>query len=546
MGSIRRFPQSLVAAVLAIILAVPWPALAHNEPVHQRMTDYAYHVLLAAARFSEDGPMSARLRVALNRLAVANPAAKAFYDDAARAVPKLRALKSGLPDDPAPCVTPFLSGLFGGGPPDWKLPPGTTLAELPMARVRLPVTVHYGHGVPICAIDENWNPSGVLASVNPGGFTTRDHTGVTLGYWAAAPDKETKDWVLSSTTLEVLQNPAVVGGIGAGVSVAVSVVCALACGFFPIACALCPAVAVGAGGVVIDEITSIDADSLESEDYVGFGHFIDMKPTPASPTVFDAKPAKFMERAGPTGVPDPTEMLVTALFDLGGVHVNHDESLAPKNYEIVLGPGPIGTDFHRNTIHRDKSQWEAPTVPHLQLSAVDNLGMFGYLQARSQKGTPREAYRLGWPLHALGDASVPMHAVGASGYGHRPYEDAVDMVYDELVGSDNIGRSLDTVTQVVVRALKWRKLIQDWRTLHSTTEVPVRDLVTAVAATTRQKANAQPSVFKPDRSLQYIIDEDGATAAYDNPAMAAIQRDLLIEGIAAELAFLLSLTEVAP
>jgi hypothetical protein len=49
---------------------------------------------------------------------------------------------------------------------------------------------------------------------------------------------------------------------------------------------------------------------------------------------------------------------------------------------------------------------------------------------------------------------------------------------------------------------------------------------------TRQKANAQPSVFKPDRSLQYVLDEDGATAAYDNPAMATIERDLLIEGIA--------------
>jgi hypothetical protein len=47
------------------------------------------------------------------------------------------------------------------------------------------------------------------------------------------------------------------------VTVAVSVVCAIACGLFPIACGLCPAIAVGAGAVVIDEITSIDADSLE-------------------------------------------------------------------------------------------------------------------------------------------------------------------------------------------------------------------------------------------------------------------------------------------
>jgi hypothetical protein len=237
---------------------------------------------------------------------------------------------------------------------------------------------------------------------------------------------------------------------------------------------------------------------------------------------------------------------VTALFDLGGIHVNHDKSLAPKNYEILLGSGPVGTDFHSNTIHRDKNQWESPTVPHMQLTAVDNLAMFGYEQAKSARGTAKEALRLGWPLHAIGDASVPMHAVGASGYGHRPYEDSVDMVYDELLGSDNVALSLDTVSQVVVRAVKWRKFIQDWRVLHGTTEVPVRDLVTAVAATTRQKANAQPSVFKPDRSLQYIVDKGGATSAYDNATMAAIQRDLLIEGIAAEVAFLMSYTEVSP
>lgn len=111
---------------------------------------------------------------------------------------------------------------------------------------------------------------------------------------------------------------------------------------------------------------------------MGLGHFIDMKATPAIPAFFD-------------------------------------QSLAPTNYEILLGTAPIGSDFHRNTVHRDKNAWETPTVPHLQLAPVGNLGMFGYEQAKALKGGAREAYRLGWPLHALGVASVPMHAVGASG-----------------------------------------------------------------------------------------------------------------------------------
>ena len=537
----------IVALVLSALLVLPTAALAHNEAVHQRMTDYAYEVMLAMASSSTGGPMSQRLRIALLRLGTTNPAIKTFYADAAAAVPKLRALKSGLPVDTAACATPLLAGLFGGGPPDWQLPPGVALEDLPMDQVRLPVTISYGHGASACAIDENWKPSGILDSVNPGGLTTRDHTGVTLGYWAAAPDQELKDWILSSTTLAAIQNPAVVGSIAVGASVTVAALCALACGFFPIACALCPAVAVGAGAATIDEITSIDSDSLESDKYVGFGHFIDMKPVPTGLTVFDSKPGKFMERAGPAGAPDATEQLVVALFDLGGIHINHTQSLAPKNYEILLGAsGAVGTDFHTNTTHRDRSQWETPTAPHLQLTAVDNLGMFGYDEAKAQRGTSKEAYRIGWPLHALGDAAVPMHAVGASGFGHRPYEDCVDMVWDNLVGSEDMGRSLDTVLQVVQRAVDWRKFIQSWRSLHGTTEVPVRDLVTAVAAKTRQKATASPSVFKPAQSLQYLVDQNAATSAYDNPAMAVVQRDLVIEAVGAELAFLVSLTEVTP
>ncbi len=548
-----RGPSRIVAAILSATLAVPWPAQAHNEDVHQRMTDYAYHVLLAGAGFAAGDPMSERLRFVLQGLVTSNPGLTAFFADAAAAKPKLRALMSGLPLDQTPCATPFLVTAFGGPLPDWQLPAGTGLDALPMGSVRLPVGFHYGYGVAICDINASYAPSGVLATVNPlvpvnpGAFPKRDYTGVTLGYWAAAPDKETKDWVLRSTTLEALQNPAVVAGIGVSVSVAVSAVCILACGLFPPACIACPVVAVGAGGAAIDEITSIDADSLESEDYVGFGHFIDMKPTPASPTFFDSKPAKFMPRAGPNGVPDTTEELVTILFDIGGIHVNHAEAEAPTNYQIILGAsGAIGNDFHRNSIARTASEWELPTVPHLQLTPVDNLAMFGYDEARKNKGTPLEAKRLGWPLHALGDASVPQHAVGASGYGHRPYEDSVNMVYDALVGSNSVGDSVNTVSQVVQRAFKWRKFIQDWRTLHGTTEVPVRDLVTAVAATTRAKANAQPAVFKAASSLLYIVDEGGADASYENPAMAAIQRDLLIEGIAAELAFLIAVTEVMP
>lgn len=72
--------KPLVAVLLDVTLAVPWPAFAHDEPVHQRMTDYAYHVMLAAASFSEGGPMSARLRLALLLVGIDAPPLSAQTD----------------------------------------------------------------------------------------------------------------------------------------------------------------------------------------------------------------------------------------------------------------------------------------------------------------------------------------------------------------------------------------------------------------------------------------------------------------------------------
>lgn len=530
---------------LSLLMVLPLPSRAHNESVHQRMTDFAYHVLLAGARYDEGGEMAGRLRSALDNLSQADPEFATLFAAAAAAVPRLQAIQSGLPLDLAPCDADALGVLFDGESPDWMLPDGTALNELPLGQVRLPVGISYGYGVTVCDINKDYEPSGLLDSVNPGPLDERDHTGVTLGYWAASPDKETKDWILRSTTLETLQNPAVLAAVAASVSVQVSALCVLACGFFPPACIACPIVAIGSAGVVIDEITSIDADSLESEDYVGFGHFIDMKPVPAAPTQYDIRPAKLSERAGPNGIPDLTEDLVTLLFDIGGIHVNHAESLAPTNYQITTGgSGVTGPDFHPNSIARTAQEWEISTVPHMQLTAVDNLSLFGYEQ--SKQGGTTQARRLGWPLHALADATVPMHAVGASGYGHRPYEDRVEMVFDSMVGAGTIAASAATVADVMQRTLRWRKFIEGMRIMRGTTEVPVRNLVTAVAAVTRLRAAALPAVYQAQLSLLYLTDEDAAIAGYDTATLNAAQRDLLLEGIAAEAAFLIAVTEVAP
>ena len=61
-----RRSSRCVATLVCVTLVVPWNAHAHNESVHQRMTDFAYHVLLAGSAFSKGERMSGRLTISIS------------------------------------------------------------------------------------------------------------------------------------------------------------------------------------------------------------------------------------------------------------------------------------------------------------------------------------------------------------------------------------------------------------------------------------------------------------------------------------------------
>jgi hypothetical protein len=310
-------------------------------------------------------------------------------------------------------------------------------------------------------------------------FRSRDYTGVTLGYWAGGPDRALTDWIFRSTTLETLQTPAVQIGTGIGVSA------------WP--WPHVPSPAADAGPVcrvsgdrdrrriyVIDDQPH-DASSMEHDDH---------RPRPphrhetAAAGRFDVhdKRGKFMEKAGPGGNPDLLEEMVIALYDLLGWHVRHDLSNGPAAYQITAGG-----DGHPDSVLRSASQWETATGAHIDYTPVDNLAMSGWttftaavkpdaVTLAAVQGAPG----LGWSLHALGDATVPMHVVGTTGFGHRPYEEAFDNRWEQLVIAD-LGKPGATVMsarqarEIVNRALVWREFILQWRANNGgTTDVPVR------------------------------------------------------------------------
>ena len=370
-----RSKPLVIALIITMVGAYAQPAFAHNEKVHRDMTDYAYEVMLAASKFANGEPLPPDLQSLFKRLQDEIPVMGLIYLGAAQAVPKLRAMPSGLPPDGKPCATPFLINLFGGLFPDFNLPPGTTLADTPLSGVRLPVSTLYSNKNVVCGIDEQWAPSGALADVNPGTFTQRDHTGVTLGYWAGQPDRESGDWRMRSTVLEELKDPANVAGAVAKTTVQISLLCGLACALMPLACLACPILAGGAAGFVADELSSINASQIESPDFCVLGHFMDLKPTPAAS--FDDVKGKLAPSSG-VGQPDALDKLLIATYDAMGLHVNHEASTGPTRYEIVLGTaGATGTDLHRNSLERKPSDWETPLASALEYTPGDNLARFG-------------------------------------------------------------------------------------------------------------------------------------------------------------------------
>jgi hypothetical protein len=219
--------------------------------------------------------------------------------------------------------------------------------------------------------------------------------------------------------------------------------------------------------------------------------------------------------------------------------VRYDDSAAPKNYDVQNAQ-----DGAPNSKHRDAADWEFLPFPHVPMPPVDNLAWYG----EGQYGAPaaRNTKFLGFVLHAIADASVPMHVTGAFGWGHRPYEDAVTVLHPSLLGG-SLRTEPSRVRNLLPRAEAYYKIISDWRTSHPghESDVPVRELVTAVAQKTWSIAQADPTLFNDALSVLYLTPGlDTATEAYTTKS--AIMQQLVDEAAAASIAFLTATGEVLP
>jgi hypothetical protein len=402
-----------------------YSAFAHNNVVHRDIVDLAYEIMMMASDdFSQ--PVKAR-SVAVQPPNTVNATWEQFLSDLAKARLSIRSLRSGLHDAmSADCPLNNIRV-------DQKWAFDRALGEMPYA-----VALDWFDGGN-CGIDFGFAPRGIYAGHNqassgslipptpPHGI---DYSGGVLGFWAAKIDDHVDD-------THLFTKPTSMVGIGAATTKAdelitsgltiplVPLFCVAECIFGD--CDRCDSNARDFADSInpTDEVLGLipGLGDKSGPDYVGVWHFIGMHP--GAPGTFDDRPGYLIDHGGPEGQPDALAIDIMALSDLMGLTLNYHESDGPRQYEVAHG-----NDFHPNTKPRSAAQWMFPTFPHLIFEPVDNLAKYGWDVFRMERAS---AAPLGWPLHAIGDATVPMHVVGASGWGHRPFEDAIEDAWPRLV-----------------------------------------------------------------------------------------------------------------
>jgi hypothetical protein len=528
-----------IAAALALVCLTP-SAHAHNGAVHQNIVELAAETMrLVTAEMARGGGQSAMLNAAAAAGGPKLPGtqgldatnAPAFAASIQKAWSRLLTLPSGLPQPPSTC------------PDAWT-------AKQKLGEVGVITRVDSALGT-ACGDDAtSWAPGGLFNRVGDAAGS-RTLAGMTLGAWAAAVDYRNDDTHLWS-------RPTSWAGIGAAKAAASKVVTgALAVAFVPLICGLECIFGSCDDCMSKGEDIADDANLIPYLDGLipGIGdvsdgttttmwHFINL--TPGRTELYDDHQGLLYEEAGYHGVPDVVDLAVMLAADVSGLSYNYSKSEGIDHYEILSD-----SDGHRATHHRSKAQWQFSTIGHTVAEPLDNLAYYGWHAFRAD---PNHAVSsLGWPLHAIGDAAAPHHVIGSSGYGHRPFEDAVERSWWSLRylpfsgdGDGNLEAQRLQVQRILVQAFHWRNFIAAWRAAHPghTVEVPIRDLITAVAQSTYDEAEARSGwPFDPLLSAQYLINSDAATTLYEGDANIDKMRPLIDRAAGATLALLIASTE---
>lgn len=562
---------ALALAPLLLLVPLARTARAHNAMTHQQMTVFAYEALRAVEIvLADDFPHNvsnderAKLTAEIKTPPPGVPAAEwdAFLRHLAEGARRLRDLRVDLPPPKSPaCGADIAFEQFCADPvPADRKRPGDGWSAGRAGQVRFPVVQTYKTGTD-CGVWTDWSPPARFARLNscvaPGGGLRphRDHTGTLLGFYAQSPDDEIPDsnlWVRPTTIIggpgfiKEAADKLVEGGAALALLPIFALLMCLAdlLGFDGVECgdSLDAATEAGKAVPVPSDLEGMipGVGDIEGGDYTTLWHFINM--TPGVSNEFDDRQGLFYEEAGLDRDPGALDIAILAATDLSAISFDYDESRGIHRYQIRQGG-----DGHRDTRIRGRADWQKYPLGRTPVSPLDNLGFFGW---RSYRTNPAETRWLGWPLHALGDASSPMHVIGSTSYGHRPFEDAQERLWPRI--SEDLGADL---RPLLARAFFWRRFVLDWRARAAgrRRDVPVRDMVTALAQQTLDYSRQQQTAtgnwpFQDHLSALYFFagaKNETTTVYADRPGAVALVRPLMLNGVGAKMTFLASAMEAS-
>jgi hypothetical protein len=557
-----------VAAFVALLwLAAAPPAGAYNDQQHQGMTALAYKAMVGVAL--ENGcaaPIDFQSAAVTQHLTdFPSPDVCAASDQACiadwaeflrqieRSIRYLRGVDAALPENPDCPADLDPTGTLGDVQfsvnPDYARSSGCGVDSQ---------LIHNAAGeqrrcsAPSLLCDEN----SIYHFLAP-----EDHTGDVLGYWTTEADHDVSVTALGfkpvypgvGKTLQTLDTVAE-GALGAVLG---PVVCAFEALFGGDDCVK-DAQALADDAVPIEEIASVIPVLFPRHDanFTGLWHFIDFAD---SNSPCDDVRGMLYERAGPGRVPDALDLLIIIGTELGQQTIAFDDSTGPKRFNIT-NPG----DGDQPSCARDRSDWEIAPMGHIVFNPVDNLALYGWTQFTLVNGG-HNAKMLGWPLHALGDAVEPHHVVGTTGWGHRPYEDSLEkgvndagktnwerILYQDLaVVSEVRSNQYLQLQRILHRGFAYWRLLNTFRAQRPNTSVlntiPIRALVTQVAADTYAEVGAGGWPFEPHLSVPYFVDvglRQSTINFYTDANSVDRQRTLIERGAGASLAFLTAIGQL--
>jgi hypothetical protein len=257
-------------------------------------------------------------------------------------------------------------------------------------------------------------------------------------------------------------------------------------------------------------LPGIHSDAVSSQS-VGLWHFINVREGVRH--WYDDKPGMFYDDAGPEGIPGAVDQAIMLMSDLLFETIDASQSKGTSRYEITSKE----TSFPNPSEDRADWAWQSEPFGHVQFSPLDNFALYGndlFFQSAVNGG--RGLTGVGWVLHALGDATVPMHVVGTTAWGHRPFEVVANEDWQYFSNecrrnSQNPAQpecdeaqwvpQLQTAMRVLERGYRWRAFMRG--------RADVRELVTKLAQETYALANTQSSLWCDACSVGYVNDTAG-------------------------------------